>query len=75
MRFTASEKHEIIHLVQGSDLTVKMTLDQLNIDASDAMFFDDTYENVIAGRQFGIESVHVRNSDDVISKLRELELL
>ena len=50
-------------------------LDKLNIEARDAIFFDDTYENVAAGREFGIESVHVRNSDDVISKLHEMELL
>lgn len=34
MRFTASEKLEIIKLVEGSNLPVKMTLDQLNIPKS-----------------------------------------
>jgi len=53
----------------------KYIFDKLNIEASDAIFFDDTYENIVAGRQFGIESVHVRNPHDVISKLHELELL
>lgn len=34
MRFTASEKHEIIRLVEESDLPVKLTLEQLNIPKS-----------------------------------------
>ena len=53
----------------------KYILDKLNIEARDAIFFDDTYENIVAGRQFGIESIHVQSSDDVVSKLYELELL
>ena len=50
-------------------------LDKLNIEARDAIFFDDTYENIVAGRKFGIASVHVKSSDDVVSKLGELGLL
>ena len=38
MRFTASEKHEIIRLVEQSDLGVKLTLSQLNIPKS--TFYD-----------------------------------
>jgi len=38
MRFTAGEKHEIIRLVEESDLPVKLTLDQLNIPKS--TFYD-----------------------------------
>ena len=38
MRFTASEKIEIIKLVKGSNLPVKMTLDQLNVPKS--TFYD-----------------------------------
>jgi putative transposase len=38
MRFTASEKHEIIKLVEGSDLPVKLTLDQMGIPKS--TFYD-----------------------------------
>jgi len=38
MRLTVSEKHEIIHLAQSSDLIVKMTLDRLNITKS--TFYD-----------------------------------
>ena len=38
MRFTASEKYEIIRLVEESDLPVKLTLDQLNIPKS--TFYD-----------------------------------
>jgi hypothetical protein len=38
MRFTANEKHEIIKLVEGSDLPVKMTLNQLGIPKS--TFYD-----------------------------------
>ena len=38
MRFTASEKQEIIRLVERSDLGVKLTLNQLNIPKS--TFYD-----------------------------------
>ena len=38
MRFSASEKLEIIRLVEGSDLPVKLTLNQLNIPKS--TFYD-----------------------------------
>lgn len=38
MRFTASEKYEIIRLVEGSDLPAKMTLKQLGIPKS--TFYD-----------------------------------
>jgi len=38
MRFSASEKLEIIRLVEGSDLPVKLTLDQLGIPRS--TFYD-----------------------------------
>ena len=38
MRFTASEKYEIIRLVEESDLSVKLTLDQLNVPKS--TFYD-----------------------------------
>ena len=38
MRFTASEKFEIIRLVEESDLPVKMTLDGLGIPRS--TFYD-----------------------------------
>jgi transposase InsO family protein len=38
MRFNASEKHEIIRLVEQSDLPVKLTLTQLNIPKS--TFYD-----------------------------------
>jgi putative transposase len=38
MRFTASEKHEIIRLVEQSDLGVKLTLNQLSIPKS--TFYD-----------------------------------
>lgn len=38
MRFTASEKYEIINLVKESDLSIRMTLTQLNIPKS--TFYD-----------------------------------
>lgn len=38
MRFTASEKHEIIRLVEQSDLPVKLTLEQLDLPKS--TFYD-----------------------------------
>lgn len=58
MRFTASEKHEIINLVQGSDLTVKMTLDQLNIAKST---FYDWYNRYL---EEGFKGLYQRNNPD-----------
>jgi len=52
MRFTASEKLEIIRLVEGSDLGVKLTLDQLNIAKST---FYDWYARY---REKGFEGLH-----------------
>ena len=52
MRFTASEKHEIIRLVEQSDLGVKLTLSQLNIPKST---FYDWYARY---REKGFEGLH-----------------
>jgi len=52
MRFTASEKHEIIRLVEQSDLGVKLTLSQLNIPKST---FYDWYSRY---REKGFEGLH-----------------
>jgi len=38
MRFSASEKLEIIRLIEGSDLPAKLTLEQLDIPKS--TFYD-----------------------------------
>lgn len=45
MRFTATEKHEIIRLVEESDLPVKLTLEQLDIPKST---FYDWYRRYLA---------------------------
>jgi len=52
MRFTASEKHEIIRLVEQSDLGAKLTLSQLNIPKST---FYDWYARY---REKGFEGLH-----------------
>jgi len=52
MRFTASEKLEIIRLVEGSDLGVRLTLDQLNIPKST---FYDWYARY---REKGFDGLH-----------------
>ena len=52
MRFNASEKLEIIRLVEGSDLGVRLTLDQLNIPRST---FYDWYARY---REKGFEGLH-----------------
>ena len=54
MRRTASEKMEIIHLVEGSDLPVKMTLRQLGVPRSTFYGWYGRYE------MFGFDGLHDR---------------
>lgn len=58
MRFTASEKYEIINLVRDSDLSVKMTLKQLNIPKST---FYDWYNRYLEEGFEGLK--HKKNPD------------
>jgi putative transposase len=58
MRFTASEKLEIIKLVEGSDLPVRMTLDQLGIARSS---FYDWYKRYLSK---GFEGLQTMSSND-----------
>lgn len=45
MRFSASEKYELIQLVQNSDLSVRQTLDRLSIHKSTFYNWLERYEN------------------------------
>ena len=45
MRFSASEKYELIQLVQNSDLSVRQTLDRLSIHKSTFYNWLKRYEN------------------------------
>jgi len=58
MRFTASEKYEIITLVKDSDLSVTMTLNQLNIPKST---FYDWYNRYL---EEGFEGLYHRKNPD-----------
>jgi len=58
MRLTASEKYEIINLVQNSDLSVPMTLDQLNIPKSS---FYDWYKRYL---EEGFDGLYRRKKPD-----------
>ena len=55
MRLSASEKQEIIRLVEGSDLPVKLTLEQLDVPRST---FYDWYARY---REKGFESLLPRH--------------
>jgi transposase len=58
MRFSVSEKQEIIRLVEGSDLPVKLTLEQLDIPRST---FYDWYARY---REKGFEDLFPRVDSD-----------
>jgi len=58
MRFTASEKFEIIKLVDGSDLSIRVTLDQLNIPKST---FYDWYNRYL---EAGYDGLHRKKNPD-----------
>ena len=73
MRFTASEKHEIIRLVEESDLSAKMTLAQLGIAKSTfydwyARYREKGYEGLLQQKDpVGLQTNRTRISQ----KLRE----
>ncbi len=47
----------------------------MGCELSEIMFFDDTQENVDGAQDAGMQAVLVKNSDDVIAKLNELNLI
>jgi HAD superfamily phosphatase (TIGR01681 family) len=49
----------IVRLIENKDIMIARILEELKIDKTKAIFFDDYFYNIEDVRKFGIESIHV----------------
>jgi HAD superfamily hydrolase (TIGR01549 family) len=50
----------------------KYALKQNNVLPSEAVFIDDTLENIKAGQEIGLNCIHFKNTEEVISQIDKL---
>lgn len=65
-----------VHQVKPNDGIYKTLLEKYNINPSESCFVDDRIDNIKKAETFSIKGLHVKpnNYDDVISKLKEINI-
>lgn len=59
-----------VGLVKPDPRIYQLTLDQLGVEAEQAVFIDDFVENVEGARQIGMKAIHFQSPEQVIDNLR-----
>jgi 2-haloacid dehalogenase len=53
----------------------QILLDRYNVDASEALFIDDNYRNILAAEKMGIKSIHFLSAEELAIQLKDLGIL
>lgn len=69
-------------LVSGEEKLIKpdrkifeLMMEKFSLKSENCLFIDDNLKNVEASREFGIETIHFKNPEDLREKLVEMKLL
>lgn len=53
----------------------QLLLDRHNVNATEALFIDDNYRNILAAEKMGITSIHFTSAEELRKKLVEMNIL